>query len=88
MLADGLLPTTPFSQECTPAGEYSFSCYTAPDTALTHTPREELKEAGPRPGGFRCVLEKESADILFYSLTLDGKIVWASGDEWDVNPFV
>ena len=43
--------------------------------------REELKEAQPKPGGFWCALEKEMADMLFYKLALNGKVVWVSKDK-------
>lgn len=76
---DGMLHTMPFSQVYTLACKYIFSYYIQHRSNVRS--REELKEAGPKPGGFRCVLEEESADILFYSLTLDGKVVWASRDE-------
>jgi len=43
--------------------------------------RETLKAAGPKPGGFRCALDKESADALFHELVLDGKVFWVNKDE-------
>ncbi|KAF9787403.1 hypothetical protein BJ322DRAFT_1107468 [Thelephora terrestris] len=41
---------------------------------------EALKDAKPKPGGFRCALDRESADYLFFELSLDGKVVWAEDE--------
>ena len=68
--------------------EYTLVCeYTIPyyhfnfDFVLTRfEPREALKKADPRPGGFQCAIDKESADLLFHGLTFDGKVVWARGE--------
>ena len=38
--------------------------------------RDELREAGPIPGGFQCALNKASADQLFHDLSVNGAIVW------------
>ncbi|KAF9789421.1 hypothetical protein BJ322DRAFT_1105268 [Thelephora terrestris] len=40
---------------------------------------EALKNAAPKPGGFWCAIDKESADLLFLKLSLGGEVVWAKG---------
>jgi len=78
MVMDGTLRTTLFSQVYTAACENFFLQARGCSNMYS---RDALKEAGPKPGGFRCALDEESADALFYGLTLDGKVVWASRDE-------
>jgi hypothetical protein len=45
----------------------------------THS-RDALRNAKPMPGGFHCALNKESADLLFHDITINGAIVWADID--------
>ena len=79
VLMDGTLHITQFSQVYTVACE----CISSLDIQHRSNPhfREALKAAGPKPGGFQCMLDKESADTLFHELTFSGRVLWASGDE-------
>jgi hypothetical protein len=45
-----------------------------------------LKEAKPKPGGFQCAFDKESADLSFFELTLNGSVVWVR-EEYDFGLF-
>ena len=76
MVTGGLLHTTRFSQVYTMECKFILLSRRLDGTPDIY-PREALKRAGPKPGGFRCVLGKESADVIFHKMTLDGAVAWA-----------
>lgn len=75
----GTLHTTLFSLVYTAACECIFSLQLERYSNI-HS-RSALREAGPKKGGFQCALDKESADALFYKLTLDESVVWVKTGE-------
>lgn len=50
------------------------------DTALTHL-RNVLKKVGPKPGGFRCAVDEESANGIFHDFAINSIVVWAGVEE-------
>lgn len=43
--------------------------------------RKALKEAGPRPGGFKCAPNEDAAHNLFLHLAMNDMVIWTGEEE-------